>query len=267
MKDEKKQIIPGNDLSAIIDIYESLAKIKEYAKRHTSDTITKNDKTIDAINFNLRIINQSSQRLNKLTKSKFSNIAWILLGGIFCNETLTRIDNEELWDIINPKDNGVLTELPKLKSCLEWLLNYTFSRDLLNNQMNVNKFHSWATNDGKFYVMLWTLQVNRKYNTNITFQSLSQDFIHNALEALIDEPIIKQNFFPLLDYKNAIFSKLLAEKEIDYQLESISDQMFYSDKKWIGPTNHSNKITSLPLTTEYLYPIHSNRSLWTVKKK
>ncbi len=86
----------------LADILEAVANIQDYTDDLSFEDFAGERKTIDAVNRNLGIIGEATNRIPKEIKNKYPNIKWhriISLRNIIIHD-YESIDLEVIWDII-----------------------------------------------------------------------------------------------------------------------------------------------------------------------
>lgn len=96
------------------DILKSIEKIKNYTAEMTQKELLADEKTYDAVVYNLQIIGESCKNIPEELRKQSTQIEWknvIGLRNIIAHAYFS-IDDEILWDIIQ-------TKLEILKTCIE----------------------------------------------------------------------------------------------------------------------------------------------------
>ena len=102
----------------LLDILESIKKIKKYTNEMTYDLFIQDDKTIDACVRNFEIIGEVSSKIDEDFKIEHSEIEWIRMKGLRNRmiHDYSGIDYQVVWDIITEY-------LDELEYQVEQLLN------------------------------------------------------------------------------------------------------------------------------------------------
>ncbi|MGO9620865.1 MAG: DUF86 domain-containing protein [Desulfobaccales bacterium] len=89
----------------IDDILESIGKIRLYIKGMTFEDFCCDPKTIDAVNRNLGVIGEATNRIPENIKNKYSGIEWYRIIGMrnILIHDYSNVDLEIIWDIIQNK--------------------------------------------------------------------------------------------------------------------------------------------------------------------
>jgi uncharacterized protein with HEPN domain len=102
----------------LLDILESIKKIKKYTNEMTYDLFIQDDKTIDACVRNFEIIGEVSSKIDEDFKIEHSEIEWKRMKGLRNRmiHDYSGIDYQVVWDIITEY-------LDELEYQVEQLLN------------------------------------------------------------------------------------------------------------------------------------------------
>lgn len=86
----------------LMDILESIKKIKKYTNEMTYDLFIQDDKTIDACVRNFEIIGEVSSKIDEDFKTEHSEIEWKRMKGLRNRmiHDYSGIDYQVVWDII-----------------------------------------------------------------------------------------------------------------------------------------------------------------------
>ncbi|MFQ3674928.1 MAG: DUF86 domain-containing protein [Endomicrobiia bacterium] len=105
----------------VIDIKNSLDKIKKYVNNKNFKKFSADEKTIDAVIRNLEIIGEASKNVSEELKRKYSTIPWKEINGL--RNRITHeyfgLDYEIIWEIVK-------TDLPKLEKSIKEIINREF---------------------------------------------------------------------------------------------------------------------------------------------
>jgi uncharacterized protein with HEPN domain len=107
------------------DIQQSINKIKKYTKNMNLDQFLADDRTFEAVIYNLQIIGEASKNIPESIRQKYSQIEWKEIVGLrnIIVHTYFLLDEDILWDTIQ-------NELQHLNNCIE----------LIKNQENLELF-------------------------------------------------------------------------------------------------------------------------------
>ena len=89
------------DITYICHIIESIELIESYTKEG-KEVFEKDHKTYDAVLRQLQIMSESTQKLNKAVKEKYSHIPWSEISGFrnkLTHDYLQGIDTNIIWGI------------------------------------------------------------------------------------------------------------------------------------------------------------------------
>jgi len=80
-------LINGNDIISVINIIDSAEKVTKYIRGYSEETLTKNEKTIDAITFRLYMMGVEANGITTEFKKLFDQVdwesfSWLSLGSI-----------------------------------------------------------------------------------------------------------------------------------------------------------------------------------------
>lgn len=110
------------------DILNSIRKIQNYTNQMTKAELSKDERTFDAVVYNLQIIGEATKNIPQNIRDQHSQMEWkkiIALRNIITHAYFY-IDDEIVWDIIQ-------TKLAPLKACIELILNTENLED--NNEL------------------------------------------------------------------------------------------------------------------------------------
>ncbi len=96
------------------DILKSISNIQSYTANITYDELIQDQKTLDAITYNLLIIGEATKQVPNNLRSKYSQIEWKQIAGIrdIIAHAYFSINTRIVWNIIE-------NELITLKDCIE----------------------------------------------------------------------------------------------------------------------------------------------------
>lgn len=101
----------------LTDILTSINKIKKYTTSLTYDQLVNEEKTLDAVVYNLMIIGEATKQIPQDLRNKYSQIEWRQIAGlrdIIAHGYFT-VNTQIVWNIIQSK-------LEQLKTCIELIL-------------------------------------------------------------------------------------------------------------------------------------------------
>ena len=96
------------------DILESINKIKKYTLHMSQTKFLEDERTFDAVVFNLHIIGEASKNIPEEIRNKYPQVQWRKMIGLrnIIAHAYFALDYEILWDIIQ-------TKLDLLNSCIK----------------------------------------------------------------------------------------------------------------------------------------------------
>lgn len=96
------------------DITNSIKKIQTYTDAISKDQLFTDDRTYDAVVFNLQIIGEASKNIPENIRDRYSQVEWKKIIGLrnIIAHAYFSLEDDILWDILQ-------TKLAPLKTCVE----------------------------------------------------------------------------------------------------------------------------------------------------
>ena len=98
------------------DILEAIRKIRRFTSGMSSETLAKDDKTLDAVIRNLEVIGEAVKRLPEQVRNRQPDIEWKKIAGlrdILIHEYFG-INVKVVWDVVQHKLSGLETAAKQL---------------------------------------------------------------------------------------------------------------------------------------------------------
>ena len=101
----------------LTDIISSIDKIQQYTLDMTYDDLLKDDRTFDAVVFNLQIIGEATKQIPEPIRQKYPEIEWRKIAGLrdIIAHTYFSVNPEIVWNILT-------TKLKPLRDCVALIL-------------------------------------------------------------------------------------------------------------------------------------------------
>lgn len=258
-------LINGNDIISVINIIDSAEKVIKYIRGYSEETLIKNEKTIDAITFQLYMIGVEANGITTEFKKLFDQVDWLFFSFLSVGN-IPSFSDEEIWEIIYGIDDFCLSvQLKKIRTVLKALNKYINSSEFLNHILTVKEFTEWKNREGYIYYSTWIDGVKRKFECNTEKKKPNNEELIQALKQLTNKEIsyINEDRFTILQY--SVATKLAIANicgNTDYKKTILEDYIEMKERsvKW-------RQEKELPWDTDFPYPIKTKKSIWTVKKK
>ena len=100
------------------DILNSIAKIQRYTANMTRQSLVSDDRTFDAVVYNLQIIGEAVKNIPKDVRDRYPQIEWRKIAGLrdIVAHAYFSIDDEIIWDVISNKLPDLASKIAALKS-------------------------------------------------------------------------------------------------------------------------------------------------------
>jgi uncharacterized protein with HEPN domain len=98
------------------DIRDCCRKVIAYAEGMSSEQLTADDKTFDAVMRNLEIIGEAAKRVDEHVKARHPEVEWRNLAGFrdVAIHAYPTIDEEIVWDIVSKKVPQLLDQVERI---------------------------------------------------------------------------------------------------------------------------------------------------------
>jgi uncharacterized protein with HEPN domain len=263
------KLISGKEFITVLEISDSINKILEYAHGLTEEELLKDDKTIDAIFYNLIFIGKESKYLSKLFTNRYNKIEWEILTFLFSWHEKP-FPNIDLFDILFDPVDGLIHIFKKIQAfdIEKEVFKYLNSFDFLSFEMTMRTFFKWILSDGKLYIDSWVYKFEKDLKININSKILSKQKIADAWKVHdSSQPILRDKIFiTVKDLENHLFSLDEYRIALEYIFTSSKGTV---NKKGIMPKAKNKYIQDeeLPWDTDYPFSIRTKNSIWTVRNK
>ncbi len=99
------------------DILNSIAKIQRYTANMTRQSLVSDDRTFDAVVYNLQIIGEAVKNIPKDVRDRYPQIEWRKIAGLrdIVAHAYFSIDDEIVWDVISNKLPDLASKIAALK--------------------------------------------------------------------------------------------------------------------------------------------------------